>query len=140
MGESLCRVLHLFLPIQNPKKQLLEIMQRVELTLDNIAIINDNKSEIEGELSIDLDKLIETLKESLNKEEVKEIDNDTSSTDSEQERNKIMIKRKRKKHKKRLVKKKDITEHPKSIIKSKNFARNKLSRNSILVDVKRPMM
>jgi len=145
MGESLCRVLLLFLPIQNSKKQLLEIIQRIELTLNNDIVVNDNK--IYDELNIDVDKLIEMLKESLDKEEVKEIDNDASSTDSEQERNKIMIKHKRnarentkgnKKHKKRLAKKKNSIVKP--LLKIKHFTHNKLSRNPVIIDAKRPII
>lgn len=149
MGQSLCKVLLLHLPAQKTRKRLAEITQRIEWELSGKESVGEHRTE-KDELEIDVERLVEELRESLRKkEEVKEVDDDISSSGSEEERNKIIAKRKTRKRKKKSAKaksknaKREVDSHKslvKQIPRAKDLVHNRFSRNSVVVDAKRPVV
>ena len=122
VGETLVRLMLLYLPTSKARAKLKETVKRIKnelyskrtLEIESNIIPKDDSSFIS---SINIDELIKTLRENMdNERSEKEIDDDVSSIESEQERNKEIIKVFKKPHKSktRTKKPKKKREHKES--------------------------
>ena len=131
IGESLCKVLLLYLPLKGLKGKLLELIQSIasvlsesieskqistkayiaemnikeEIKMNHIKLFsiksmnNDfvymtNNEYLELIKNIDIERLVEAVREEKQYQKIEEVDDDISSIDSEQERNKIILRKK----------------------------------------------